>query len=143
MTSAEFRNALAKLRFLELPEFIDLALYHSDIASIWRDSPVRGFFQLSDDDQDKVFAAIWDDDENMEPDPEMSDRPDWDNQFAETESERNERQRAKRQLRYDKERRTITSSDPPGEMVEVKMSIQRQFNRQERLLKAQKALAAK
>ena len=29
MTSAEFRNALAKLRFLELPESIDLTLYRS------------------------------------------------------------------------------------------------------------------
>ena len=28
----------------------------------------------------------------------MSDRPDWDDQFAETEDERNERQRAKRRL---------------------------------------------
>lgn len=42
----------------------------------------------------------------------MSNRPDWDDQFAETEDERNERLRAKRQLRYDKERRTITSPDP-------------------------------
>ena len=38
--------------------------------------------------------------------------PSWDDQFAESEDERNERLRAKRQLRYDKERRTITSSDP-------------------------------
>jgi hypothetical protein len=33
-------------------------------------------------------------------------------QSAETEDKRNERLRAKRQLRYDKERRTITSPDP-------------------------------
>lgn len=42
----------------------------------------------------------------------MSDRPDWDNQFRETEGERNARLRFKRQLKYDKERRTITSPDP-------------------------------
>ena len=42
----------------------------------------------------------------------MSGRPDWDDQFRETVDERNERLRAKRHLRYDKERRTITSPDP-------------------------------
>lgn len=42
----------------------------------------------------------------------MSDRPDWDDQFRETEGERNARLRYKRQLKYDKERRTITSPDP-------------------------------
>jgi hypothetical protein len=41
----------------------------------------------------------------------MNNRPDWDDQFAESEDERNERLRAKR-LRYDKERRTIVAPDP-------------------------------
>jgi len=67
---------------------------------------------VSKDTLDFLAPVPWDDDENMEPDPEMSDRPDWDDQFTETEDERNERLRAKRQLRYDKERRTIMSPDP-------------------------------
>ena len=62
------------------------------------------------------IPSLWEcyepEDDNMEPDPEMSDRPDWDDQFRETEDERNERLRAKRQLKYDKERRTITAPDP-------------------------------
>ena len=47
----------------------------------------------------------------MDEEIEMSDRPDWDDQFAETEDERNARLRTKRQLKYDKERRTIVSRD--------------------------------
>ena len=60
MTSAEFRNALAKLRFLELPKLINLTLYPADLAADWRDNPVRGFSRLSQPDRDKVFAEICD-----------------------------------------------------------------------------------
>jgi len=38
-------------------------------------------------------------------------KPEWDDQFAETEDECNERLRAKR-LKYDKAKRTIVSPDP-------------------------------
>lgn len=43
----------------------------------------------------------------------MSERPDWDNQFAESEDERNERLAAKRKLRYDAARRTIVRDADP------------------------------
>ena len=45
----------------------------------------------------------------------MSDRPDWDDQFAETEDERNERLAAarKKRLVYDKAQRTIVDSRDP------------------------------
>ena len=36
------------------------------MASIWRDDPIRGFFRLTNGDQDKVFAAICDDDAGRE-----------------------------------------------------------------------------
>ena len=42
----------------------------------------------------------------------MSERPEWDDQFAETEEEREERQRTKRHLKYDKAKRTIVERDP-------------------------------
>lgn len=46
----------------------------------------------------------------------MSTRPDWDDQFAETEDERNERLAARRKARlvYDKDRRTIVSDADPS-----------------------------
>lgn len=62
MTGAEFRNALAKLRFLELPASINLGWYSPDLAPLWRYDPFRAFFLLTNGDQDKVFAAICDDD---------------------------------------------------------------------------------
>jgi len=45
----------------------------------------------------------------------MSDRPHWDDQFAETEDERNERLalRRKARLAYDKSRRTIIDAAEP------------------------------
>lgn len=61
--------------------------------------------------------SLWEcyepEDDNMEPDPEMSDRPNWDDQFAETEDERNARLAAKRRLVYDKSKRTIVSATDP------------------------------
>ena len=46
---------------------------------------------------------------------EMSDRPNWDDQFAESEDERNERLAAHRKARlvFDKERRTIVDPRDP------------------------------
>ena len=43
---------------------------------------------------------------------DYSNRPSWDDQFAETVEERNKRLRAKR-LKYDKERRTIVDPRDP------------------------------
>jgi hypothetical protein len=45
-----------------------------------------------------------------------NDRPDWDNQFAETVEERNERLAARRKARliYDKDKRTIVNSSDPA-----------------------------
>ena len=58
MTCDDFREALKKLRFLDLPHTIDLSEYRGDLKAAWENEPVRAFFRLTDADAEKVWAEI-------------------------------------------------------------------------------------
>jgi hypothetical protein len=58
MTCAEFRNALAKLRFIELPASINPADYSWDVKGLWPMDAVSTFMDLSTADQEKVWAEL-------------------------------------------------------------------------------------